>query len=83
MSNRRNDYYDNLSLQDENIVHKIKNDESRNDKFKFPANKIGAMFLLDSANSLYQIHYSKHRKVYRYSPQWDLLRPWGKTFSFI
>lgn len=25
---RRNDYYDNLSLQDENIVHKIKNNEN-------------------------------------------------------
>lgn len=32
---RRNDYYDNLSLQDENIVHKIKNNESIIDlKFK-------------------------------------------------
>lgn len=32
---RRNDYYDNLSLQDENIVHKIKNNESILDlKFK-------------------------------------------------
>ena len=32
---RRNDYYDNLSLQDENMVHKIKNDESIIDlKFK-------------------------------------------------